>query len=58
MLLIDLRGTRRERSCIDHELHSVPRGFDGCIRHRLAQTKVVDDNVQRVEAIARYVRLQ
>ena len=57
MCLIDLRDTGRESACIDHELHPLPRRFDGCIRHRFAQTEVVDDDVQRIDVIACSARL-
>jgi hypothetical protein len=50
--LIDLRDTGREPACIDHELHSLLRCLDGRVRHRFAQTEVVDDNVHQVDAIA------
>jgi hypothetical protein len=50
--LIDLRDTSRERAGVDHELHALPRPLDGRIGHRFAQTEVVDDNVQEVDAIA------
>ncbi len=52
MRLIDLRDTRRERACIDHELHPLPRRLDGRIGDRFAQTEVVNDNVHNFEAIA------
>ena len=50
--LVDLRDTSRERACVDHELHAVPRRLNGRSRHRFAQTEVVDDNVQQLDAIA------
>jgi hypothetical protein len=50
--LIDLRDTSRERACIDHKLHPVPRRLDGSVGHRFAQTEVVDDNVQQLEVNA------
>jgi hypothetical protein len=57
MRLIDLRDSRREGARIDHELHPLPRRLDSRIGHGLAQTEVVDDNVQGVDAIAWSVRL-
>jgi hypothetical protein len=55
--LIDLRDTRGERSCIDHELHPASGRFDGCIRQWFTQTKVVDNDVQPLDAIAYGVRV-
>src|SRR5204863_3150977 len=50
MSLIDLRDTSRERACIDHELHPIPRRLDGRFRHWFTQTEVVDDDVQHTNA--------
>jgi len=55
--LIDLGDTRRERARIDHELRPLPRRLDSRIGHGLAQTEVVNDNVQQVDAIAWSVSL-
>ena len=52
MRLIDLRDTHRERARIDHELRPLPRRIDSRSGYGLAQTEVVDDNVQHVDAIA------
>jgi hypothetical protein len=52
MCVIDLRQTSRERACIHDELHPLACRLYRRIRHRFAQTKMVNHNVQALDAIA------
>lgn len=46
MPLVDLRHTGREGSRTDHQLNRFPQRLDGRIGHGLAQTEVIDDDMQ------------
>lgn len=45
MCLIDFRHTSRQRTCVDDELHALPRRLHRRVGHRVTQAKVIDDEV-------------
>jgi hypothetical protein len=56
MPLVHSCDPSRERACIDDKLHPLRRCLHGRIRHRIAEVKMVDHDVHKVDLIGALLR--